>query len=67
VGATLDARDKELRGKLGLVKDNGSAVGAAHCKSAAAEHRSSALQRRACSLLLEIRWFGASARAAAAR
>ena len=29
VGATLDARDKELRGKLGLVKDNGAAVGAA--------------------------------------
>lgn len=26
VGATLDARDKELRGKLGMVKDNGSAV-----------------------------------------
>jgi hypothetical protein len=31
VGATLDARDKELRGKLGLVKDNGSAVGTLHC------------------------------------
>ena len=24
VGAALDARDKELRGKLALVKDNGS-------------------------------------------
>lgn len=29
VGAVLDARDKELRGKLALVKDNGSEVGAA--------------------------------------
>ena len=29
VGAVLDARDKELRGKLALVKDNGAEVGAA--------------------------------------
>jgi hypothetical protein len=27
VGAVLDARDKELRSKLSLVKDNGSEVG----------------------------------------
>ena len=37
VGATLDARDKELRGKLGMVKDNGSAVGAA-CWAPASGH-----------------------------
>lgn len=28
VGRALDERDKELRGKLALVKDNGSEVGA---------------------------------------
>lgn len=26
IGQVLDARDKDLRGKLALVKDNGSAV-----------------------------------------
>ncbi len=36
VGAALDARDKELRGKLALVKDNGSEVGAAPCDRAGA-------------------------------